>query len=63
MLRRNICLLQQIISERTRLFEKGKSFTIKSPAANKVPNRIDRGVKKLTFFVKKCKKAQFCSAQ
>jgi hypothetical protein len=29
-----------IISERTRLFEKGKSFTFKSPAANKVPNRI-----------------------
>jgi len=40
MLRRNICLLQQIISEGTRTFEKGKSFTIKSLAANKVPNRI-----------------------
>jgi hypothetical protein len=41
MLRRNNWLLQQIISEGTRTFEKGKYFTTKSPAANKVPNRIE----------------------
>jgi len=50
MLRRNVCLLQQIISEGTRTFEKGKSFTIKSLAANKVPNRIAKIVHFLTLF-------------
>jgi hypothetical protein len=53
MLRRNVCLLQQIISEGTRTFEKGKSFTIKSLAANKVPNRIALSNTFLHFFTKK----------